>query len=385
MIRKPRDRMSRRSVCTMSIGALASVAFPRLRAAGPLEHLFQSKDHYTGPVATKLAEFKEDFYPSALAFNGDGSQLAVNFMVASDGVHVWNWRDPKGRPRILAFPGGTGDGYALSYSPDGKVLAVRHNPMNDGRVIRVWIAKTGELEHDVVEQDIIGRDDKGYAKGVAFSPDGQFLVLTISRFVNDSRNQVLAFQTNTWDTAWALRTSPFQPDLVAFSPDGKLLALCGGEGPRVGTPPTPKILVFDIATRQVVRTIDAPFPDYISPSALAWSPDGLHLAAGGCAGCVRESDIPPSSETVNVFEVETGSRVATVRGRVSSLNGLAYSPNGKYLIAGSIDDSVRIMDGHTYTLLQKIPGDGRFVAVSRDSRYLAISAFPRISVWELKN
>ncbi len=382
MIRKPRDRMSRRSVCTMSIGALASVAFPRLSAAGPLEHLFQSKDHYTGPVAKKLAEFKEEeFYPSALAFNGGGSQLAVNFMVATDGVHLWNWRDPKSHPRILDYPGGPGDGSALAYTPDGKFLAVRHGIMNDGRVIRIWNAETGELAQEVVEHQ-----GQGVSAGMTFSPDNKLIALTISNASSPNRDQILVFQTDTWELAWALRTLPFLADLAAFSPDGKLLALSGIEWPRVGTPPTHKILVFDIATRQVVLTINAPFPDYISPSALAWSPDGLHLAAGGCAGCGhRETDIPPSSETVNVIEVATGVRVATVKARLSSLNGLAYSPNGKYLIAGSVDDSVQIMDGHTYALLQRIPGDGRSVAVSRDSRYLAIAAYPRISVWELKN
>jgi WD40 repeat protein len=365
------------------VGLVAS----RSIAAQALSHLFQSKDHYTGPVAHKVAEFKEEFYPAALAFNSDASQLAVNFMVASDGVHVWNWRDPKHIPRILDYPGGADDGHALSYSPDGKLLAVRHGITLDGKAIRVWNAATGELAHDVVAQDAIGSfRGPGSAAGFVFSPDGEFLVLAIDRFHDDPRNKVLVFQTNTWELAWGLPTSPFQSSVVAFSPDGKLLALSGYVGPTLNSVPSTKILLFDITTRQIVRTIDAPFGEGLPVSALTWSPNGLHLAAGGCAGCGYHplTGIPPSSETVNVFEVATGTRVVSVRGRLSSLDGLAYSPNGKYLIAGSIDNTVRIMDGHSYALLQSIPGDGRSVAVSRDSRYLAISAFPKISIWELK-
>jgi len=377
MIKKPRDKISRRSVCAMSVGTLAGMAISPFSAAGPLEHLFQSKDHYTGPVAKKLAEFKEEFYPAALAFNGDGSQLAVNFMVSNDGVHIWNWSDPKHIPRKLDYPGSADDGRALSYSPDGRLLAVRHGITLDGRVIRVWNAQTLELVHDVVAQDAIGSSwGSGGAADFVFSPDGRFLVLAIDRDDKDPRNKVLVFQTNTWELAWGLPTSPFLFSVVAFSPDGKILALSGYVGAMLGNGSSAqKILLFDIATRQIVLTIDAP----IAPHKLAWSPDGLHIAVISNTGYQTHD-----SEVLQIFEAATGKKVAGVSARSGIGDGLAYTPDGRYLIVGSVDDSVRIMDGHTYTLLQRIPGDLRSVAVSRDSRYLAISGYPKISVWELK-
>src|SRR5208283_6224939 len=164
--------------------------------------------------------------------------------------------------------------------------------------------------------------------------------------------------------------------------DGSALAytrLSGEEGPRVGTPPKPKILVLEIATRQILLTIDAPFLGARSPATLAWSPDNLHIAAATDPG-----DNSPDPEVAKIFDAATGKKIAGVPAKAATVTGLSYSPDGRYLIAGSVDDSVRIMDGHNYTLLQKIPGDGRSVAVSRDSHYLAISAFPNISVWELK-
>jgi len=342
-------------------------------AALTLASLISARPASTGPVATKLAEFKEEFYPAALAFSGDGSKLAVNFMVGDDGVQIWDWRKSH-LIRKLVKVGAAGDGYALDYSPDGKFLAVRHGRTLDGRFIRVWNAETGELAHDLVVND-----DHGDPHGMVFSPDGQLIVLTMERFNSDPRDQVLVFRTDTWELAWGLRTSPFQPDQVAFSPDQKFLALGGQVGAGLGTPPQPKILIVDTTTRQIVLTIDAPFEGAISPATLAWSPDGLRIAAGTSPG-----DNSPEPEVIKIFEAGTGKKIAGIPAKTATVTGLTYSADGRYLIAGSVDDSVRIMDGHKHTLLQTIPGDWRSVTVSRDSRYLAISASPKISVWELK-
>lgn len=374
MMKRPRYGISRRSVCATSVGALASIALSKFSDAGPLEHLFESKDHYTGPVANKVAELQDHYYVSALSFNADGSQLAANFMVATDGVHVWNWRDPKHKPRILEYPGGAGDGYALTYSPDHNFLAVRHGITGDGSVIRVWNAQTFALTHDV-----IAHEGNGEAHGMAFSPDGKLLALTITRNIYLPGDQLLVFRTDTWDIAWELRTIPFQPTVVAFSPDGKFLALGGQEALGLGTLPKPKILVLDVSTRQIALTIDAPFLGGIAPGTLAWSPDGHHIAVGSSSG--GDTDDP---NVIKIIDAVTGKTISGVQAKTGIGNGLVYSPDGRFLIAGSVDNSVRIMDGHSYVLLQRIPGDYRSVAISRDSRQLAISAASKIAVWELK-
>src|SRR5271166_388405 len=212
-----RNRMLNRQSLLIAALTLAGLVVAHSAAAQSVSHLFESKDHYSGPVAKKLAEFKErEFYPAALAFNGDGSQLAVNFMVGDDGVHIWAWRNSSHIIRKLVKPGDAGDGRALSYSPDGRFLAVRHGITNDATVIRVWNADTGEVVHDVVEHE-----GNGFPQAMAYSIDNRLVALTFTGATRDTANQLLMFRTDTWELDWALRTSPFEPNVIAFSPDGK--------------------------------------------------------------------------------------------------------------------------------------------------------------------
>ena len=57
------------SIAVLALAGLVSTSPADAQSVG---HLFESKDHYTGPVAKKLAEFKEskELYAAALAFKG---------------------------------------------------------------------------------------------------------------------------------------------------------------------------------------------------------------------------------------------------------------------------------------------------------------------------
>lgn len=364
MIKMPRYRNSVRALL------LASAGF----VAGLVEGVS------AGPVASRIAEFKDQYYVSALAFNADGSQLAVNFMVAGDEVHIWSWHGDSKLIRRLEKPGSAGDGYALSYSADGGLLAVRNDITRTGQVTRIWNAHSGEIVHDIV----VGADERGQPGGIAFSPDGKLFIRTITRGIDSPGEQFLVHGTDMWDRSWGLRTVPFQPRLVSLSPDGRLAAL-GGETWSAGSAGHPELLrhpqivVVELDERKITRTIDRVFSDGDGIYTLAWSPDGLRIAAG----CKVGGD-SPGPNAVNIFELVTGKQIASVPAESATVTGLSYSPNGKYLIAGSVDDGVRILDGHSFGMLQKISGDARTLAISRDSRYLAIAAGKNISIWALK-
>jgi mono/diheme cytochrome c family protein len=66
--------------------------------------------------------------------------------------------------------------------------------------------------------------------------------------------------------------------------------------------------------------------------AVAFSPDGALLAAGGVGGEVR------------VYKTADGARAATLKGHEGAVFALAFSPDGKRLITGGFDGLIRVFD-----------------------------------------
>lgn len=68
------------------------------------------------------------------------------------------------------------------------------------------------------------------------------------------------------------------------------------------------------------------------PSALAYRPDGKHLASGGADGCVR------------IWDTIAGAEVTVLKVKDGHANILAYTPDGKHLAAHFSDEKVRLYD-----------------------------------------
>jgi WD40 repeat protein len=95
---------------------------------------------------------------------------------ASDGISLWNARTCA---PIKHLPAGPGYPYAISFSPDGKLLAFAL----EGSVIEILDTNSGE-----VLQKLNGVHD--YAEYIRFSPDGRFLA-TISRSLDPAKTEAI--------------------------------------------------------------------------------------------------------------------------------------------------------------------------------------------------
>lgn len=77
--------------------------------------------------------------------------------------------------------------------------------------------------------------------------------------------------------------------------------------------------------------------------ALAYSPDGKHLVAGY------------NNNLVRIWDITTGEMVRTLKGHSGVVWSVAYSPDGKTIISGSADRTVKCWDAETGNLIRTLP------------------------------
>ena len=136
---------------------------------------------------------------------------------------------------------------------------------------------------------------------------------------------------------------------VIFSPDSSLL-LVGGGG---------QIQIWDTSHWKTRGLIQTP---HVAVYALAVSPDGKRLYAGGI----------PGSSCVTIWDIETRTQLHRLNSK--AVGFMALSPDGRTLAVGSFDHNVSLWDALTGNRLQTIQAHGSNVlgvAFSKDGKRLA--------------
>ncbi len=110
--------------------------------------------------------------------------------------------------------------------------------------------------------------------------------------------------------------------------------------------------------------------------SIAFSPDGKWLLAGY------------DDYTVGVWDASTGEQVTSLRGHESTVRTVAWSPDGKLAATGSDDETVRIWRTDDWQPLQTIQHPGcpiESIGFSPDGRYLATGGWgSAITLYKLR-
>lgn len=123
-----------------------------------------------------------------------------------------------------------------------------------------------------------------------------------------------------------------QVQQIAFSPDGRHLAVAAGTPGRLG-----EARIFDAATGKLLRTAGTA-GDLMT--TIAFSPDGRRLAIAGADNAIR------------LVDVESGSSVFRTELNADWVMHLAFSPDGKQIVAAGRDKTVRLVDAASGELEQ---------------------------------
>ena len=272
----------------------------------------------------------------SVAFSPDGKRLASR----SGGViKVW---DAAADQESLSLTLKGHSGRFTSFSPDGKRLALAKHfllpespPRTDG-TISVWDTVTGE------ESLTLKGNTGGEVASVAFSPDGKRIAAAIITVRMGHPPQTSPGEVKVWDATTGQELTPLKDPTgtvqsVAFSPDGKRLALGSVEG---------AIQVFDAVTGQELFTLKG---DTGWVQSVVFSADGTRLAA---ACFLLRPDSSGYERTIRVLDAVTGQELLTQQGYI-----VAFSPDGKRLFAMSDKQTIKVWDAATGQELLTLKGD----------------------------
>lgn len=149
----------------------------------------------------------------------------------------------------------------------------------------------------------------------AYSPDGGTMAVGVD-------HQVLLYDSQTQDRLAVLDASGETVNTLAWSPDGRRLA--------VGSLGSDDVLIF--AADGPGRPADRLRGHSNFVRSLAWSPDGAVIASGS------------ADQTVKLWDATTGAELHTLSGHSDLLGGVAFSPDSQILASASRDGSVRLWD-----------------------------------------
>ncbi|EIW78191.1 WD40 repeat-like protein [Coniophora puteana RWD-64-598 SS2] len=213
------------------------------------------------------------------------------------------------------FKSHTGSIRTCAYSPDGAFIATG----SDDATIRIWEAGTGRQ---------VGEPLTGHRSGVNavdFSPDGR-------RLVSGSLHSTLRI----WDiNTRQMVLGPLEGhklfiaiNAVQYSPDGAIIASAG-----YGL-----VKLWNAHTGDCIATIQ--HPERVN--SISFSPSGDHIATGGCDDRrVRIYDLAAQSGTDHTSKY---TRKVYDRGSVSAI---AWFPDGKHVASAGNNHAVRIWDTTT--------------------------------------
>jgi WD40 repeat protein len=263
-----------------------------------------------------LAGHTSYVYP--VVYSPDGTWLASGGW--DDVIRLWD--AASGAP-IGVLHGAKGYIAALAISPDGATIA----SLSRDEHLRIWDVATGAVRFDIADFGPI----QGEPQTVAISPDGKLVAC-------GAHNRVRMWDIATGQESAGI-TLPVKGDirLAVFHPDGHRLAIVAAD---------PVIYLVDGDSARILTTLEG-HTAFIQ--AVSFSRDGRRLVSAG------------NDRTVRLWHASSGELQRTMAGHTEQIFAAVFHPDGTRVASAGRDRAIRIWDAATGDELARLQGHGEYV------------------------
>lgn len=288
-----------------------------------------------------IFDMVESGWPRHFAFSSDGSTIAVADLGQT--TELWDVSTIRFKCTLEDstdhFSEGTGF-FTLAFSPNGDTVAIGSNPYG---TVQLWDTSTGTLKHTFIGE-ITSRES------FSFSPDGNTLA------TRGFTNTVSLWNTTTGRHKQILKGMGIDlGDSIAYSPDGKMLALLGWDG----------LQLWDTETDEHKHTLE----HSVEIENFSFSPDG-NTIAGLCSQqrkVWRDGDKTSYTYSiyhiVSLWDTTTRKRKSTLE-TIDSVESIAFNPDGDTIATMNADNTVQVWDARTGELKYTLEHTGGIVGIS---------------------
>jgi WD40 repeat protein len=256
---------------------------------------------------------------------------------------------------LRSFQGHDGVIMAVSFSPDGKIIATG----SFDKTIKIWQASNGKLL-----KTLKGHQDRLWS--LSFSPDGKTLASssfdsTVKLWnVGDGKLKKTLFgHKKTWVRS------------VDFSPDGKILASSDSRG---------WIKLWNPENGTLIKSI----PAHRTKKGRRWWVTSVKFNRNGKVLASTSND-----KTAKLWKVEDGSLLKTLKGHRRTVRSVDFHPDNLSLASASEDGSIKLWDiktGKETQTLRSHRSPVWTVEFTPDGKQLVSSSSDStIKLWNLEN
>ena len=222
---------------------------------------------------------------------------------------------------------GSGGGLrGLAISPDG-----HHVAASDGQNLRVWNVDTGTLERTTSYPAGGGPYGSSSWRPLAYTPDGTEIA------AGGDLESIISLWNPTTGTLTPLVAGPATVLRFLPAPDGRLVIANQISPVSYGS-------VVRIVT--LAGHVDRELSGLQSVGALAVSPDGKTIAAGGLDGAFTPYFV------TRLWRVSDGATLQTLVGHTNTVRGIAFAWDSQTVITGSADQTLRVWRASDATQLR---------------------------------